>query len=154
VEGRDPYYGRLGPMRHSSATAPSSPTERSFDRPGISIEFHLIVAPYREGHPSAPPRPLPRAATCVMHAPPPEYCAYSPGVPQRVDFSEKYATWHMRSPKNWPPGRGHRPPFGVLCGGTREATHGNRGIHPQARRRELGIDSRNQMCRVNKKGDF
>ena len=21
VEGRDPYYGRLGPMRHSSATA-------------------------------------------------------------------------------------------------------------------------------------
>jgi hypothetical protein len=36
----------------------------------------------------------------------------------------------------------------------RKATYGNYGNHYQvARRREIGMDSRNEMCRVNEKGD-
>jgi hypothetical protein len=36
----------------------------------------------------------------------------------------------------------------------REATYGNYGNHYQvARRRELGMDTRNEMCKGTKKGD-
>jgi hypothetical protein len=45
------------------------------------------------------------------------------------------------------------PPPANLCF-YREATYGNRENHDRdARRREIGMQTRNEMCRVNEKGD-
>jgi hypothetical protein len=62
------------------------------------------------------------------------------------------AAWHMQNPpKDWPHGRRHGPPYPIVCTYYREATYGNH--YQQARRREIRMDTRKQMCKGTEKGD-
>ncbi|CAN5659581.1 hypothetical protein BH18ACT11_BH18ACT11_22000 [soil metagenome] len=61
---------------------------------------------------------------------------------------------HTMFSEKWPPGRRHGPPYQITYSSNREATYGNHGNHYQAaRRREIGMDTRNEMCKGTEKGD-
>ena len=93
-------------------------------------------------HPPLPHR-TPDDPLCAL-------CICLSGMPLRTDFSE--------FSKKWPHGlyeighlaEGAAPPHSIVCTCYREATYGNYGTHYQAaRRREIGMDTRNEMCRAN-----
>jgi len=65
-------------------------------------------------------------------------------------------TWHMPIlQKSGHLAVGTALPTSYPTASDREATYGNYGNHYQlVRRSELGMDSRNEMCRVNEKGDL
>jgi hypothetical protein len=61
-------------------------------------------------------------------------------------------TAYKRASNKWSYGRGRGPPYPIVCTCYREASYRNHG-NQQARRREIGMDTRNEMCKATKKGD-